>query len=45
VPAESAFSTAFWIGASSSAIAACVAVFITPIGRRRVVARSRTEPA
>jgi EmrB/QacA subfamily drug resistance transporter len=45
VPAESAFTTAFWIGAVSSAIAACVAVFITPIGRRRVVARSRTEPA
>jgi EmrB/QacA subfamily drug resistance transporter len=45
VPAESAFSTAFWIGAFSSAVAACVALFVTPLGRRRVEARTRTEPA
>jgi MFS family permease len=35
VPAESAFSTAFWIGAFSSAIAVGVALFITPVRRRR----------
>jgi EmrB/QacA subfamily drug resistance transporter len=45
VPAESAFTTAFWIGAFSSAVGACVALFVTPLGRRRVAARTRTEPA
>jgi EmrB/QacA subfamily drug resistance transporter len=45
VPAESAFTTAFWIGAFSSAVAACIALFVTPLGRRRVAARSRAEPA
>jgi EmrB/QacA subfamily drug resistance transporter len=45
VPAESAFTTAFWISAFSSLVAAGVALLITPLGRRRVAARTRTEPA
>jgi hypothetical protein len=45
VPAESAFSTAFWISAFSAAVAACVAIFVTPVRSRRVAARTRTEPA
>jgi EmrB/QacA subfamily drug resistance transporter len=34
IPAESAFSTAFWIGAFSSAVGVGVAFFITPVRRR-----------
>ena len=45
VPAESAFTTAFWIGAASSGIAALVALMVTPVSRRRREAlRSRTAP-
>jgi EmrB/QacA subfamily drug resistance transporter len=35
VPAESAFTTAFWIGAAASALAVGVALLITPVSRRR----------
>jgi EmrB/QacA subfamily drug resistance transporter len=44
VPAESAFTTAFWIGAAASTLAVGVALLITPVSRRRVQLRSRTEP-
>jgi MFS family permease len=45
VPAESAFTTAFWISAAASAVAVVVALLITPVTRRGVALRSRTEPA
>jgi EmrB/QacA subfamily drug resistance transporter len=46
VPAESAFTTAFWIGAVASVVAVFVALMITPVaGRRRGGLRSRTAPA
>jgi EmrB/QacA subfamily drug resistance transporter len=35
IPAESAFSTAFWISAFSAAVGVGVAYFITPVRRRR----------
>ena len=45
VPAESAFTTAFWIGATSAGVAALVALMVTPVSRRRREAlRSRTAP-
>jgi len=45
VPAESAFTTAFWIGAASAGVAALVALMVTPVSRRRREAlRSRTAP-
>ena len=45
VPAESAFTTAFWIGATASGVAVFVALMITPVSRRRRAAlRSRTAP-
>src|SRR4029453_8935298 len=34
VPAESAFTTAFWISAAASAVAVVVALLITPVTRR-----------
>jgi EmrB/QacA subfamily drug resistance transporter len=44
VPAESAFTTAFWIGAAASAVAVLVALMITPISpRRRAALRTRSE--
>jgi EmrB/QacA subfamily drug resistance transporter len=45
VPAESAFTTAFWISAAASAVAVFVALLITPVTRRGMALRSRTEPA
>jgi MFS family permease len=45
VPAESAFTTAFWISAFSSLVGAGIALLITPLMRRRIAARTRTEPA
>jgi EmrB/QacA subfamily drug resistance transporter len=45
VPAESAFTTAFWISAAASFVAVVVALMITPVTRRGVALRSRTEPA
>lgn len=44
VPAESAFATAFWIGAAAATLAVGVALLITPVTRRRTALRSRTEP-
>jgi EmrB/QacA subfamily drug resistance transporter len=44
VPLESAFTTAFAVSAAASLVAAGVAVFVTPVGRR-ALARSRTEHA
>jgi EmrB/QacA subfamily drug resistance transporter len=45
VPAESAFTTAFWIGAAASGVAVLVALLITPVSRRRRAAlRTRSEP-
>ena len=45
VPAESAFATAFWIGATASGVAVGVALLITPVSRRRrAELRSRTAP-
>jgi EmrB/QacA subfamily drug resistance transporter len=41
VPAESAFTTAFWISAAGTLVAAAVALLITPRTRRR----TRAEPA
>ena len=43
VPAESAFVTAFWISAAGTAIAAAIALLITP--RRRIVGRPALERA
>jgi EmrB/QacA subfamily drug resistance transporter len=43
VPLESAFTTAFAVSAAASLVAAGVAVFVTPVGRR-ALARSRVEP-
>ena len=43
VPAESAFSTAFWIGAIASGVGVFVALLVTPVSRRRrAELRSRT---
>jgi MFS family permease len=45
VPAEAAFTTAFWISAVASGIGVLVALMVTPVSRRRRAAlRSRTEP-
>ena len=44
VPAESAFTTAFWIGAAFSGVAVFVAFLITPVTRRGRL-RSRSAPA
>ena len=44
IPTESAFVTAFWIGASAAAVAAVVALFVTPLRRRaRVAALPRLQ--
>ena len=45
IPAESAFTTAFWVSAAASLVAAGVALLITPVTRRRTAARTRIEPA
>jgi EmrB/QacA subfamily drug resistance transporter len=45
VPAESAFTTAFWISAVASALAVGVALLITPVSRRRRAAlRTQIAP-
>ena len=45
VPAESAFTTAFWISAAASALAVGVALLITPVSRRRRAAlRTQIAP-
>jgi EmrB/QacA subfamily drug resistance transporter len=45
VPAETAFTTAFWISAVASGIGVLVALMVTPVSRRmRAALRSRTEP-
>ena len=45
IPAESAFTTAFWVSAAASLVGAGVALLITPVTRRRAAARTRIEPA
>jgi EmrB/QacA subfamily drug resistance transporter len=45
VPAESAFTTAFWVSAAASLVGAGVALLITPVTRRRAAATTRIEPA
>jgi EmrB/QacA subfamily drug resistance transporter len=45
VPAESAFTTAFWVSAAASLVGAGVALLITPVTRRRTAPRTRIEPA
>jgi EmrB/QacA subfamily drug resistance transporter len=45
VPAESAFTTAVWIGAAAAALAVGVALLITPVSRRRRAAlRTQIAP-
>jgi EmrB/QacA subfamily drug resistance transporter len=45
VPAESAFATAFWVGAAAAATGAAVALFVTPLrSRRRAAAVPRLQP-
>jgi EmrB/QacA subfamily drug resistance transporter len=45
IPAESAFTTAFWVSAAAALVGAGVALLITPVTRRRAAAATRIEPA
>jgi hypothetical protein len=38
IPAESAFTTAFWVSAAAALVGAGVALLITPVTRRRTAA-------